>query len=296
MKEKILVPIAYFIVCFFWGISWLAIQLSLPSFPPFFNAGLRFLFTAIIIFLIAVIFKFKVSFDKESLRIYIFMGLFCFTVPFAFVYWAEQYIPSSLASILFGMYPFMVMLFSYFFISKESFGLNKIVGIVIAFCGLIVIFSEGLRINFQEYFLGMLAVFISATTQGAMAVYLKKKAEKLNPMTMNMIPAFFAAIILFTLGVSFEGISSINFKWSAFLMILFLAFFATVLTFTAYYWLLKRVNVVILSLTSFITPIVSIIFGWLLNDEKLTTNIFYGSGMILFGILFVNLKFRKKLK
>lgn len=295
MKNKnFLVPILYILICLFWGSSWLVIKISLNYVTPFINLGLRFLVSALSIFLVMVYTNTQLDLSKKSVSIYILLGLFSYSIPFSLVYWAERTIPSSLASILFGMYPFFVAILSSIFCKDETLTLNRVIGILLSFFGLILIFKDGLRIEVTKYFLGMIAVVISALMQASIAVTIKKKGGHLNPLSMNFIPTLIAGIILVLLGLLTEDLSFNDFNLKSILMILYLAIFVTVFNFTAYYWLLKKMSVVILSLTSFITPVIAVLVGVLIGGEKLSKNIASGALFVLLGIIVVNWEGIKK--
>jgi drug/metabolite transporter (DMT)-like permease len=106
---------------------------------------------------------------------------------------------------------------------------------------------------------------------------------------MNFIPMLIAGISMLVIGFSLEDTSTNSFGLNALLSILYLAFFGSVVTFTSYYWLLKKINIVILSLTAFITPITALILGYLIYNEQLTTKDFIGSAFVLVGVLIANL-------
>jgi drug/metabolite transporter (DMT)-like permease len=53
---------------------------------------------------------------------------------------------------------------------------------------------------------------------------------------------------------------------------------------------MKKINVVLLSLVAFITPIVALILGWIFYHETLTTQHIIGSSLVLIGLLFANLE------
>lgn len=276
------------------------IQLSLEYFPPLFNLALRFLVAALAILMLMKMSKIQLTTDARSIKIYFILAIFSFTIPFWLVYWAEKHIPSSLASILFGMFPFFVAILSNIFIKEEKLTALKFSGISIAFIGLIIIFNDGLKIEparlfrsrdadgLEFYFVGMTLVVLSALMQASIAVYIKKQGGHLNPLSMNFVPAMIAAVILIIASFFFEDFSSVNFTVLSSSYIIYLALIVTVFNFTTYYWLMKRISVVILSLTSFITPIIAIFLGWILHGEKLTTNILFGSFFVLIGIIIVN--------
>lgn len=294
-NQNFLIPFLYILICLFWGTSWLVIKISLNYVTPFINLGLRFLISALAIYLIMIYTKTELDLSRKSVSIYILLGLFSYSIPFSFVYWAEKTIPSSLASILFGMYPLFVALISSLFCHEEVLTSNRIVGILVSFFGLILIFKDGLKIELSQYLSGMIAVVTSALMQASSAVMIKKKGRHLNPLSMNFIPALLAGSILILLGIFKENLLANNFNLKSILMILYLAIFVTVFNFTSYYWLLKRISVIILSLTSFITPVIAVLVGVLIGGEKLSRNIVSGAIFVLFGIIIVNWEGIKKI-
>lgn len=217
------------------------------------------------------------------------MGFFSFVIPFGLVYWAEQFVPSGMASVFFAVYPFFVVIFSYIRIPSETIGAYKIVGIIIGFAGIVIIFSDSFVGDITDYLLGMFAVVLSGIMQAWIAASIKKFGHHLHPLSMNFLPMLIAGISMLAIGVMFENISSSRFDENAILSILYLSFFGSVITFTSFYWLLKRVNIVIVSLIAFITPIIALILGYLLYNEELSTRHFIGSALVLTGVLLANL-------
>jgi drug/metabolite transporter (DMT)-like permease len=86
-----------------------------------------------------------------------------------------------------------------------------------------------------------------------------------------------------------EDLTSIKINENAILSIIYLALFGSIVTFTSFYWLIKRVNLVILSLVAFITPIVALVLGYFFYDEVLSTRHFIGAALVLTGVFWANL-------
>jgi drug/metabolite transporter (DMT)-like permease len=63
--------------------------------------------------------------DKVSIRLYLLMGFFSFVIPFGLVYWAQQFVPSGMAAVLFAVYPFWVVIFSHIRIPSDFIGFLK---------------------------------------------------------------------------------------------------------------------------------------------------------------------------
>ena len=294
-STTIKIILGYITICLIWGSTWVVIRLGLDSLTPMISAGVRFLLASLTIFSIVKFKNFKLPLDLLSIKLYFFMGIFSFAIPFWLVYWAEQFVPTGLTSVIFGVFPFSVFIFSWIFLKTEELDFFKIISIIIGFVGIIIIFSENLNLNLEIQFWGLVAVFVSAIMQGLVVVILKKHAGYLDPFSMNAFPLLIAGSVLILLSFGLEDSTNWEFTSTAIFSIIYLATIGTIVTYTVYYWLLQRMNVVILSLSSFITPIIAVILGWVILDERLSQKVLLGSLLVLMGILFSNFKSLKKL-
>jgi putative membrane protein PagO len=287
-SETFKVTIGYIVICLIWGSTWMAIRIGLDSMPPILAAGLRFLLASVFVITIMRFMDIRIQTDKDSLKIYFLMCIFSYVLPFAFVYWGEKYVNSGLASILFASFPLFVAVFSSLAMPSAKIDQYSLAGIILGFIGIIIIFSNDLFAGMNLNLYGMIAIVSSSLMQSGIAVLIKKHGKHLNPLAMNFLPILFAGIILTIYGWSFEDTRLARFDSKAIFSIAFLAMFGTVIAFTTYYWLLKRMSVVILSLSSFITPIIAVFLGWIFLSEKLNDRTFTGSLLVLIGILFAN--------
>jgi drug/metabolite transporter (DMT)-like permease len=283
------VVLVYITLCFVWGSTWVAIRYGLESLTPVFSVGIRFILASLFIWILMQVKGISLQKDKLSVRLYLLMGFFSFVVPFGLVYWAVQFVPSGMASVLFAVYPFFVVIFSYMRMPSETIGFYKIFGTILGFSGIVIIFSDSLGGDVSNYVAGMIAIVSSGVLQAWIAVSIKKHGQHLHPLSMNFVPMVIAGITMTTLGVLFEDLSTIRIDQKALLSLLYLSFFGSVVTFTSFYWLIKRVNLVILSLIAFITPIVALILGFIFYSEHLSTDHFIGSAFVLTGIFWANL-------
>jgi drug/metabolite transporter (DMT)-like permease len=295
-STTIKILIVYSALCLIWGSTWMTIKAGLESLTPFISGGARFLLASIFIVILMKLRGVSLQKDKESVRLYVLMGFMSFVIPFGLVYWAEQFVPSGLASVLFGVYPFFVAIFSYYRLPNEPIGIFKMLGMALGFVGIIVIFSDTFTFDFSNLILGMFAVSLSGIMQAWIGVTLKKFGRHLNPLSMNFIPMLIAGITGILAGFLFEDLSAIKIDTKAVVSVLYLAFFGGVITFTSFYWLLKRINVLLLSLIAFITPIVALLLGWIFYNETLTQLHIIGSSLVLTGLLVANSQSFVKIK
>ncbi|MGB5287724.1 MAG: EamA family transporter [Ignavibacteriaceae bacterium] len=295
-KFAVKIFLAYAILCFIWGSTWIAIRIGLESLTPLFSAGIRFSIASIFIYILIRIKDISIQTDRVSVRLYLLMGFFSFVIPFGLVYWAEQFVPSGMAAVLFAVYPFWVVIFSYIRMPGESIGFYKIFGTLLGFAGIVIIFSDSFSGDITSYLIGMFAVVLSGTMQAWIAVSIKKFGHHLHPLSMNFIPMVIAGFFMVLIAFFTEDLTTIRIDENAVLSILYLAFFGSVVTFTSFYWLIKHINLVILSLIAFITPIVALILGYIFYGEELSSRHFIGTALVLTGVFWANLGSLLKLR
>ena len=295
-KLGVKIALAYAAISFIWGSTWIAIRYGLESLTPIFSAGVRFSLASIFIYTLMRIKNISLQTDKVAIRLYILMSFFSFVIPFGLVYWAQQFIPSGMAAVLFAVYPFWIVIFSHIRIPSDFIGFFKIFGTVLGFAGIVIIFSDSFMGNISNYLIGMFAVVLSGIMQAWIAVSIKKFGHHLHPLSMNFIPMAIAGISMLLIALFTEDLSTLKFNQNAYISILYLALFGSIVTFTSFYWLIKRVNLVILSLVAFITPIVALVLGYFLYDEVLSTRHFIGSALVLTGVFWANLENLLKLR
>ena len=288
-SEKVLIGAGFVLISIIWGSTWLAIKIGLESIPPFYGVAIRFTFASLLLFIIMKVRGERIPFDRASVYLYVTLAVLSFSFPFALVYWGEQYIASGLASILFAVYPFVVAIGSHLFLQNEKLNPYKVFGIALGFIGIIIIFWSDIRIG-DSSTMGMAAVLGSTLMQGASLVMVKRKSHSMNinPTTLSLGGMLFGIVIMYGIAFLFEDTSAIHFDGKGIGTILYLGSFGTVVTFVVYYWLLKRVEAVYLSLVSLVTPVLAVILGTLLLGEALEQQVFSGASLVLAGILIAN--------
>ncbi len=285
---RFLTWLGFIIISTVWGSTWLAIKIGLRTMPPFFAAGFRFVVASAVLYGIIRMRKLPIPFTPDARRVYFALGVLSFAIPFALAYWGQQFIPSGLGSILFCAFPLWVAVFSHFFLVNERLDFFKALGTLLGFIGILIVFSPDLSLPDSSAIPGMAAILLSATMQAYALVVTKKHGQAISPFTMTFVGMAMASVLLLLLGLLVEPTSSIVWSGEAVGSIFYLAIIGSVLTFVSYYWLLKRIDAVYLSLTSFINPIVAVVLGALILDERLASTVLAGATLVLTGILVSN--------
>jgi drug/metabolite transporter (DMT)-like permease len=279
-----------------WGSTWIAIRLGLESVPPLLAISARFALASAILGLIVWIRRLPIPRTRDARIVYLSMGFLTFAIPFALVYWGQQFIPSALGSIIFAAFPFWVALFSHW-MTRDRLDAYKVAGIVLGFFGVLIVFQADVALGSREGLLGMLAIAVSVVIQAFSLVQVKKHGEEVDPMVLNFVGMLIGMASLLLLSLVLESGRPVRWTAQAVFSVAYLALVGSILAFVAYYWLLKRVHVVYLSMTSFINPIVAVLLGALVLGERLAPSVFLGALLVLAGVFVANWKsFAQKLR
>ena len=238
--------------------------------------------------------RYNIRFDFKETVFLLLVGLGSFSVPYGLVYWAEGKISSGLTATTFAVMPFFAAILSSAFLKTNDLSPWKVCGIILGFTGLLVIFAGDLQFGSFDSTEGMLAVVVSALSNSAVAVAVKKHGREIDPVFINLIPMVLGAITLLFTSMFIESWKGIRFDAPTILSVLYLAIFGSVVAFTLYFYILKHVSVVLLSMSSFITPVLALTAGAIVLGEKLPPGTLLGTVLILGGILVLNLLGERK--
>jgi drug/metabolite transporter (DMT)-like permease len=72
--------------------------------------------------------------------------------------------------------------------------------------------------------------------------------------------------------------------------VIYLAVFGSVLAFFCYYYAIKRVSAIEVSVLNYINTVIAVFLGWLLLDEVITIDFIIATGLIILGVFITNYK------
>jgi drug/metabolite transporter (DMT)-like permease len=274
-------------LCFIWGSTWLAIKIGLEFLPPFLFAGIRFATATVCLLVLTKMLHARIPTTRSSWGVMLFLGVFQIGLPYGLVFWAEQYVSSGLAAVLFATMPFFVVIFAHLLVEEKLTRL-KALGVVASFAGLTLIFWKDLAVpqgwaaNTPLY--GSLAVVGSAVSGALANVVGKQHADEIDPASNVLIQALIGSIMLTSLGLITERGTPLNFTLTSVLAILYLGIVGSALAFVGMYWLLTKTTATNVSLITFITPILALLLGWLVLQEVPGPSVGVGAMLILAGV------------
>lgn len=276
-------------LCIIWGATWVVIKIGLAESPPFYGAAFRFMLAVAI--LTAIVMYKKLSWPR-SRRIWMWTaisGVLMYFGSYAVVYFVEQYINAALAAILFASFPFFVAIGAHHYLPHERLTMLKIVGLIIGFGGVVVLFSGGATAPSTKAWWAPGLMIVSPLCSAIASVIVKKHLTKEDPYALNVIQMTIGICLLVPMALIFEDIGSFAWNAKSTGAVLFLGTFGSAFAFVTLYHLMKTMAASRLSLIAFVTPVVAALLGWWILGEIPTWATATGAGLVLVGIYIVNI-------
>lgn len=287
------VPAAFLGVVLIWSTTPLAIKWSAEGTGFLFGVSSRMMIGLVLCSLIMIALRQKLPVNREAMKAYT-ISAFSLYAMMMLVYWSAQYVPSGIISIIYGLSPFATGLFASYWLGEKAFSPNKLLGMIIAFGGLSLIFGDGLH-GSDLLLLGMLGVFLGMVIQSAAQVWLKPVIKDIPALAFNTGGLAIASIFFTATWAIFSGHLPEQMPAKAIGSILYLGILGSVLGFILFFYILKKVEASRLSMITLITPILALELGNILNHEVLQTKAVIGATLILSGLFLYEWKSLRKL-
>lgn len=268
-----------------WGTTWAAIRIGLEGTPPFAGVALRFAVASAVLLAVAAGAGIPLGRTRTERRLWLVNGFFSFVFSYGLVYWAEQWVPSALAAILFATFPLFVVLVGLPVLPGERLGPRALLGLLGGFVGVVLIFSEDLAsVAGSGVVLASLVFLGSPATAAIGSVAIKRWGKGIHPISLAAVPMGICALVMGVVSFLFER--DRTFVWDATSVgaILYLGVLGSAVTFVLYFWLLEHLPVTQVSLVTYVTPIVAVVVGTLWLDEPFTLRMGVGTALVIAGV------------
>jgi drug/metabolite transporter (DMT)-like permease len=276
------------IVTLLWGFNYPVIKYSNQGVSPIFASTLRSVIASIC-GLIYCLRKEEKLFHRDVMLFHGVMVGLLFGAEFACIYFGLLYTDAARSVLFVYLSPFVVTIGAHFFLKGDRLTIPKILGLVLAFTGIFVVFGGRPKTAKATMFLGDILQITAAVLWGATTLYIKKfMAKRIEPIQTFLYQLFFSIPILLVISIILEP------KWiykidpyilaSLFYQSVIIAF----ITYLVWFKLIHKYSVSRLSAFTFFTPIFGVLFGILLLHEEFTVSLMIGLPMVSMGIFLVN--------
>lgn len=301
IKNKVGVFLTALFCTVCWGLCYPLIKLnqdyfsveSTDIFSQFFLAGVRMTFSGILIFIICFITKSFCLPEKKQWTGVIFITLFQTIIHYALTYLGQGMTDGSKTPVLKEISAFFIILIMNFVSKDDKLTLNKIIGCLLGFSGVVIInLSGGFNFNIQP---GDIIIIGAALSNAIGQVFLKfSSSSARSPFTIVAFSHFTGGLIMLLIGIIGGGKLIATGTASYFLLIAIV--FTTAIPYMLWSQLYKYNKASIMSVYCLMTPMFGMLFTSLFYGNSNVFSLYSVGALVLIslGILCVNLHFGKK--
>jgi drug/metabolite transporter (DMT)-like permease len=270
-----------------WGSSFLWIKVAVAEIGPFTLVSFRVLF-ALLGILAVVAYRRTVLPGRNWWLAFVILGLFNIAVPFVLISWAEQRIPSGVASIVNSTIPLFTILIAPLFLKDEVVTPARLVGLAAGFLGVIVLMSNQMESGLGSYQFGLLAMLLAAILYAGSAVFARRKLKGLTTEAQSLGQMMAAWLFITPITAVVEAPFSPPEQTLTWMAVAWLGILGSCVGTLLYYSLINSVGPTRTTLVSYVFPLVGVVLGVLFLHEQPDWRLLVGGGLIISGIVMVN--------
>ncbi len=287
------VILAFAAVYLIWGSTYLAIRLVVETIPPLLSGGVRFLAAGLVLIAVARI-RGAHPATKAEWRSALIAGFLMIAGGNGFLSWAQQSVPSGVAALLVATVPLWLVALAAVGPEREPPTRREICGLALGFGGLLILLGgSGAEIGLGDTtplsaILASGSIVLASLSWAYGSIYNRRAKLASPPLYATALTMTAGGSALLVLGVSVGELSRLpeqQITTTSWLALLYLIVFGSIIAFSAYVWLLRKVRPALVGTYAFVNPVVALLLGWWLADEVLTLPVLVGSAVIVGSVV-----------
>ncbi|HBK88903.1 MAG: EamA family transporter [Cyclobacteriaceae bacterium] len=294
LSHRTRIILAFAVIYIVWGTTFLGVQVSLKSFPPFMLSALRLLLAGGALAGYCMVIGEGLPPGKELLK-HAVLGVIIFVGGIVAVVWAQQFIPSSFASAIITTPFWFVLLdrrqWKYYFNNKFI-----LLGLIMGFAGVVLLmaFKPGRAGSDSELMqtLSVLMIVMGSFFWASGSLYLRYNPSPVSVYTSTAIQMLSAGSVALLISAVTGEPGSFDIalvRLDSLMALVYLGLVSSMMGFLCFMWLIKVQPPAVVSTYAYVNPLVATLLGWALANEQISGTQLLALGLILSGVLMVNL-------
>jgi len=271
-----------------WGSTWIVIRDQLGTVPPQWSVAYRFLIAAAAMALVAKWKGEKLRPDARGIGAIIFIGFTQFCVNFNVVYLAERHITSGVVATVFALLLIPSTLLGWAFLGQRPTG-RFVLSSLVAIAGIGMLFAHELReqsARADQIVAGIGLTLIGMVAASSANVFQARPEVRRFPLYAMLAWSIAAgAAINVAFAFAMAGPPVFDSRPGYWLGVVYLALPASVLTFSLYYPVVRKIGPAKAAYSSVIVPIIAMAFSTWLEDYRWTPLTICGALLALGGMV-----------
>ena len=287
------VGFAYLAMVLIWSTVPLALKWSVVGYGFLFAAGARVSIALICMLPVMLLLQRQgLPLNRPAICTYCVSALNFLAA--ALLYWGAQFVPSGWLGVTFGTMPFITAVMAAIWLGERSLTPLKLSGLVIGFCGVLIVFITASEVG-EDAFFGLLAAVGAVTIAAAVPIAIRRIGAPLSGFEITVGGLGIAMPIYLTVWLVIDGQWPSEISTRATWTLLYIGVVGTAVVFTLFYYTLRHLSVTQVSLIGMVTPILALFIGVVINNEQISPRIWLGTALIIVALVLHEYLPRRKL-
>ncbi len=291
------VLLAFSIIYFVWGSTFLAIRIGVSEVPPFLLAAMRFLLAGIALYAFMRA-RGAASPTGREWASAALLALLIFVLDYGLLFWAERRVPSGIAAIMMATIPMFMALSEILILGTQRLTLRLAVALLVGIAGVAVLVSHTL--SFGEVPIdtsGAIALLVAAISW-SVAAALSRKLPLPASKPVSSGAQMLCGGVLLTLTAAalgeFRGFHPQAVSRGAWAALAYLVVAGSIIAFTAYVWLIHHESPTRVGTYAYVNPVVAVALGYFLGGETVGPRALLGTLLVLVSVVVITTTPAKK--
>jgi drug/metabolite transporter (DMT)-like permease len=291
--------LAFAIIYFVWGSTYLAIRVGVSEMPPFLMAGLRFTAAGLALYAWMRITGVASPSGREW-RSAMVLGALMFLIDYACLFWAEQRIPSGLSAVILALIPVCITILEIAVVRTQRLTMRLALGLLLGIAGVVVLMNPSASLGEAPLdHKGAIALLIACCGWSIGTVVTGKltlPASKAMSAGAQMLCGGAQLLILAAVAGEFKHFRAQDVSARAWFSLIYLIIAGSIVAFTAYVWLLHYESPTKVGTYAYVNPVVAVILGAAFGGEIIGRRTLIGTALILVSVVVITMMKAKQVR
>ena len=287
--RRLALLLAFFAIYVVWGSTYLAIRYAVETIPPLVVAGVRHSVAGMA--LLAWTYARGYRPTLREWRASLVLGILYFAIGHGSLHWAETVVPSGLASLLVASEPIWIALMAAVVSHGERLTGRTMLGLLLGIAGVALLMRDESASGNRAVLVGSIAILIGTLSWSVGVFYSRSASLPRDASARAGMPEIAGAVALL-LAAAFSGefsrlhVATVTPRsaWA----LLYLITFGSIVTFTAYTWLLDHCSPTLVSTHTYANPIIAVLLGWMWAGEVINIRVLEAGLLTLFAVFLIS--------
>jgi drug/metabolite transporter (DMT)-like permease len=282
--------LAFAIIYFVWGSTFLAIRVGVREVPPFLLAGLRFLVAGIVLYAWMRA-SGTPSPSRREWRAAAFLAILIFVFDYGLLFWAEKRVPSGVAAVMMATIPVFMAIAEIVFLRTQQLTLRLAFALLVGIAGVAVLVGNSISLGGPAIdrtgAIALLFAAVSWSVAASLSRKLPSPESKVMSSGVQMLCGGVFLMLTSALLGEFHGFQPQQVSREAWLALAYLIVAGSIAGFTAYVWLIHHESPTKVGTYAYVNPVVAVLVGYFFGGEALGRRTVIGTLLVLLSVVVI---------